>query len=304
MITNKYFFEKYKKHVTRIQLRNKYSNIICLNGKLKKLYIIRGQRDIISKYFNESDIFIKFETWYNNHKYIENIREKYFPNVYKFTNSKEFEDIEKNIYHIHHDISLPLDVFNIKKNIKKKELGITTSSFQPYKNIHLLKNNHYMVIQNKINYDVVNKYNLLISEYPKRVNDVYKLNDILNEYCFGGIFSTIEGGCNSSVEYLACGLPVLSTYCKGGRETWYNENNSILCEPDENIIKEKCKEIIEKYNDNVFDSIQIRENLIKDLNIHKNKFKTLLFELLDEIKINLDHNELIKDILSLRYIAR
>lgn len=51
---------------------------------------------------------------------------------------------------------------------------------------------------------------------------------ILNTSRVGGIFSAIEGGCYSSSEYLLCGLPVVSTPSRGGRDVFYDSDNSAL----------------------------------------------------------------------------
>ena len=51
---------------------------------------------------------------------------------------------------------------------------------------------------------------------------------ILNQSSCGGIFSKVEGACYSSSEYLLCGLPVVSTPSRGGRDIWYDQFNSII----------------------------------------------------------------------------
>lgn len=48
---------------------------------------------------------------------------------------------------------------------------------------------------------------------------------------YGAILSTEEGNCRASHEYLMSGLPVLSTYSVGGREVFYDDDNSVLCAP-------------------------------------------------------------------------
>lgn len=52
----------------------------------------------------------------------------------------------------------------------------------------------------------------------------------------GAIFSETEGACYSSGEFLLCGLPVISTPCRGGRELYYNEDNSIIVEEKKEVI--------------------------------------------------------------------
>jgi glycosyltransferase involved in cell wall biosynthesis len=47
----------------------------------------------------------------------------------------------------------------------------------------------------------------------------------------GGVFSQEEGPCWAATEYLLCGLPVVTTPCRGGREVWLTQRNSITVEP-------------------------------------------------------------------------
>jgi len=57
---------------------------------------------------------------------------------------------------------------------------------------------------------------------------------VLTKICqsrVGLILSEAEGACYSSSEYLLAGIPVVSTPSYGGRDVWYNEMNSIICEP-------------------------------------------------------------------------
>jgi glycosyltransferase involved in cell wall biosynthesis len=57
--------------------------------------------------------------------------------------------------------------------------------------------------------------------------------NILRQSHCGLIFSGLEGVCRSSSEYLLCGLPVVSTPSRGGRDVWYDDYNSIIVGPDE-----------------------------------------------------------------------
>jgi hypothetical protein len=54
----------------------------------------------------------------------------------------------------------------------------------------------------------------------------------INQSHCGLILSAEEGACFASSEYLLCGIPVVSTHSKGGRDVWYDEYNCILCDPD------------------------------------------------------------------------
>ncbi len=86
---------------------------------------------------------------------------------------------------------------------------------------------------------------------------------IYNQSYCGGIFSESEGACYSSSEYLLCGLPVISTVSRGGRDTWYNKKNSLIIDPTREAVTtaiELCK-----YNitHNIFDREEIRKTHIE-----------------------------------------
>lgn len=56
--------------------------------------------------------------------------------------------------------------------------------------------------------------------------------------------SALEGGCYASSEALLCGTPVVSTHSLGGRDTFYDETNSIICDPDPAAIRDAVEEMI------------------------------------------------------------
>ena len=81
---------------------------------------------------------------------------------------------------------------------------------------------------------------------------------IYNQSQVGGIFSEKEGACYSSSEYLLCGLPVVSTPSQGGRDVWYNRWNSIICEPNEQAVREAVAQAKRNLGDGVFNRHRIR----------------------------------------------
>lgn len=79
-----------------------------------------------------------------------------------------------------------------------------------------------------------------IPENPAYMNDApltpAEVCEKINQSHVGLILSEREGACFASSEYLLCGIPVVSTFSKGGRHVWYNESNSIQCDPDPDAI--------------------------------------------------------------------
>jgi glycosyltransferase involved in cell wall biosynthesis len=91
---------------------------------------------------------------------------------------------------------------------------------------------------------------------PEEVVNVYR-----QSVC-GGIFSAEEGACYSSSEYLLCGLPVVSTASRGGRDIWYTPENSILVEPDEMAVKDAVDTWIQRTKAGLVDPERIRSHHI------------------------------------------
>ena len=117
-------------------------------------------------------------------------------------------------------------------------------------------------------------------DLPECVNDPYiqldrsGIVDIINKSKCGLCLSEHEGACYTSSEYLLCGTPVVSVESKGGRDYWYNENNSIICKPT----AESVHEAIEQALDRDWDFRYIREAHVNQIKSQRNKFITQVLE--------------------------
>ena len=123
-------------------------------------------------------------------------------------------------------------------------------------------------------------------------NDVI---DIYNKSFCGGIFSSREGACYSSSEYLLCGLPVISTLSKGGRETWYNETNSIIVEPNDDDVNNAVQVILQRYSDGLIDRNKIREDHIKFSLEMRNNFNKSIQDLFDKNNVDINAYEYLNE---------
>lgn len=90
----------------------------------------------------------------------------------------------------------------------------------------------------------------------------------INQAHCGLILSAEEGACLTSSEYLLCGIPVVSTPSRGGRDVWYNEYNSIVCEPT----PEAIALAVEKFVRNPPDAQRIRQIYIEQAEDYRAKF--------------------------------
>jgi glycosyltransferase involved in cell wall biosynthesis len=101
--------------------------------------------------------------------------------------------------------------------------------------------------------------------------------EIINMSCCGLILSEIEGACFASSEYLLCGVPVVSTHSKGGRDFWYNNYNSIQVSDNSKEVKEAVDFFVHKPRD----PVAIRQQHI-NLSIEQ---RNLFIEFLKELFI-------------------
>ncbi|HEV2171726.1 MAG TPA: hypothetical protein VGR40_12300 [Candidatus Binatus sp.] len=71
----------------------------------------------------------------------------------------------------------------------------------------------------------------------------------LNRARVGLCLSAVEGGNYASVEYMLCGLAVVSTIAEGGRELFFDDAFCSVVEPDRVVIRQAVAELIRKKPD-------------------------------------------------------
>jgi len=210
-----------------------------------------------------------------------------------------------------HNAFIDENIYKIDYSIEKKFDLIVSSAFSKYKNYHLIKNiqnscatGYYTSDTNKTTLPGLKTYCPNFDD-KERTKENFKWMDpltICNYYNMskiGGIFSEEEGACFSSSEYLLCGLPVLSCKCQGGREIWYNDTNSILCDPNENSVINKLNLMLNKYNNGEYDREKIRQQHIEKMEFHRNSLTSTVMNLLKMITLDLPTFDELKD--SLKY---
>lgn len=107
---------------------------------------------------------------------------------------------------------------------------------------------------------------------------------LINQSHCGLILSESEGACFASSEYLLCGIPVVSTPSTGGRDVWYNEYNSIICEPTVESVAAAVHKIIDEPRDPEI----IRADHISQAKIYRSKFINALGEVFDRFSVDLN----------------
>lgn len=99
---------------------------------------------------------------------------------------------------------------------------------------------------------------------PEEVARIFR-----SSHC-GLILTSLEGVCRASSEYLLCGIPVVSTPSKGGRDVWYDDYNAAIVEPNEGAVAEA----VEEFKRNPRDPQRIRARYLQQAEIFRRRFVT------------------------------
>jgi hypothetical protein len=122
--------------------------------------------------------------------------------------------------------------YNLIKPMESKKIydAIYTARFAPFKRHELASQVQNLAL---VAGEAWGIENLNIPSHTYLNDAPLNLQGVLEKICqskVGLILSEAEGACYSSSEYLLAGIPVVSTPSYGGRNVWYNELNSIICD--------------------------------------------------------------------------
>ncbi|MFZ6763136.1 glycosyltransferase [Pseudoroseomonas sp. WGS1072] len=85
---------------------------------------------------------------------------------------------------------------------------------------------------------------------------------LLNSSEVGLILSAAEGACYASLEYLLCGLPVVSTPSLGGRDAFYDAANAIIVEPKAEAVRDGVALALRQLREGEMDREAIRREAV------------------------------------------
>jgi len=261
-----------------------------LNLEYKTIPIFRLVDDINNNNY-QNGITLITNAWHNSDKPLK--QSKNWPNSIILANSEEeyeyyIEKTETNVIFCNHNSFLNEERFKIIEN-KKQYNMLISSCFSYYKNVSMAKN-----IDNVLHVGYINEKLEYIPDFGTRanfINNSMDMNDyewictkkyvnLLNSSLCGGIFSLQEGACFTSSEYLLCGLPVISTKSLGGRDIFYNKENSIICDSNTNSALEAFNEL--KNNIDFFDKHKIRENHINKMDYFRNILTNTVKDMIED----------------------
>lgn len=286
----RFFYSSPYKIPYTIELNNKkYNNWICIiqiggfiNEDTLKSTLYMSEKEINLYYGANHIICIPNMKIYNLFK-------KYRPNL--------------NCCLANHNAFIDETFYNIDYSQKKIYDVFVSSQFLYCKNLNLLENidnvcgmGYYPCSENEkccVPFPSSVKKVLNFKNGVERVQKNWEWIEpvesikTINSSKIGGIFSTEEGACFSSSEYLLCGIPVLSCKCSGGREIWYDDKNSELCDPNNKSVQETLKKMLIKYDNGEYNRESIRNNHINIMEIHRTNLSKAVLNIMKKIIINI-----------------
>jgi len=104
-----------------------------------------------------------------------------------------------------------------------------------------------------------------------------QVREILNKSCCGVILSGTEGACYASAEYLLCGIPVVSCPSFGGRDEYYNMQNSFVVPLKKEEISQAIQNCVSGMRAGMINRRDIRTGIL-DKQIHFRKLLSTALE--------------------------
>ncbi|WP_309741755.1 glycosyltransferase [Chamaesiphon sp. OTE_20_metabat_361] len=98
-----------------------------------------------------------------------------------------------------------------------------------------------------------------------------------NQAYAGLCLSAQEGAMLASCEYLLCGIPVVSTPSKGGRDQFFSPHNSIIVPPD----PDRVAQAVEQWKAAPPDPTEIRQEVLGKINALRLAYCTYIAKLID-----------------------
>jgi len=281
--------------------------------KLKKLFFnfVKNHDCLVYMWLDNSDL--SYTTLLSTIEKFDIDPSKFYIWLASEEDIKHFKNTKFNYFLINRSSFVPLHTFTFDRNIPKQynlvyngNLPVNGKLKKHYKRWDIcptsisdiavidgnvkrhanLENRNKNLNKYNINYSYINDQFLLLTEVAR----IYQKSKV------GIILSLREGGCFASQEYLACGLPVVSTKSISGRNLYYDKYNSIVCEPTKEAVTEVCLEMIRRVENNEIDGEKIRNDFIKRMNERFTMWKRSIQDGFERLDIEVDFEKFFNEI--------
>lgn len=187
--------------------------------------------------------------------------------------------------HLHHNLFCLNTVFTIKQ-MEKKWDAIYNASLEPYKRIDLAAQipNLRLVTRSYTQADRAKELGCGHAEINTSWLGRAELAVVLNQAWCALALSAEEGGMVALTEYLLCGLPVVTTPSKGGRDVWYTDYNHIVVEPK----AEAVRDAVNYFKNNPRDPERIRRDCLQTMGLFRQNYVSLVNSIAKHEAVTMD----------------
>lgn len=112
----------------------------------------------------------------------------------------------------------------------------------------------------------------------------------------GLVLSACEGANYSTIEFLLCGLPVVSTPSIGGRDVWLTRENSTICDPTPEAVGIAVRDWIRRGEAGTVDRSAIRAGTLERMEEHRIRFAGALQQVLSGAGIQASAPAILREI--------
>jgi len=275
------------------------------------LWVEHGVGKIFSENFRGKKVYFVFLLWWsfeskNEVRKIQKSlykQKKYYPKhefIFLCNTKREYRLFKKfNLSCIFCNQNAFLDgkIFTIKPGYKKKYDAIYNARMLPFKRHHLASKIDNLALltyfdntKNSRGYYLKTKKRLPKATWLNKpfLGGVNKFitptmcSQYLNQAKVGLCLSAKEGAMYACVEYLLCGLPVVSTRSIGGRVIFFDNDYVKIVDGKPISVKEAVDEVIKKN----ISSNYIRMKTLLKIKPHRERFITLIQEIYDKEGVN------------------
>jgi glycosyltransferase involved in cell wall biosynthesis len=186
---------------------------------------------------------------------------------------------------VNNNAFIDIEEYNILPEAEKVYDAVYNARFHPYKrhelalrveNLRLVMTGPKIWAWEGVETDIRTLFpNTEINERELNSGEVVAA---LNSARCGLCLSSGEGAMYAAIEYLLCGLPVVTTWNVGGRDWWFSGDYAIWCDPDPDEIASAVRTII----DRKIPPQHVRETAVQRIRREQVYFKSVVRRTLDE----------------------
>jgi glycosyltransferase involved in cell wall biosynthesis len=186
---------------------------------------------------------------------------------------------------VNHNTFINENVFRPMPGVEKTHDAVYSAALAPYKRHYLAAEVRSLILM-AYSYGGANWY-----EYQREVRANFKhawwakdsrsdankvptsqMVEFYNRARVGLCLSAVEGAMFASIEYLLCGLPVVSTASKGGRDAFFDERYVVICEDTPEAVAAAVAELKDRH----LDPELVRRLVLEKVALHRQRLRAFL----------------------------